>query len=121
MQRAIKQVKAQYVYSSEGVTSQAFWIGSMAMVDRWQRAFTLVDELEAVTPDDVRRVAETWFRPDQRTTGLLIPTDGETGADVMEAEDAISNRFRRFAWTGFSALPRARRRQAKRTTATSNG
>ena len=63
VQRAIKQVKALYVYSSEGVTSQAFWIGSMAMVDRWQRAFTLVDELEAVTPDDVRRVAETWFAP----------------------------------------------------------
>jgi zinc protease len=102
VRRAIKQVKAQYVYSSEGVTSQAFWLGSMAMVDRWQRAFTLIDELEAVTPDDVRRVAETWLRPDQRTTGLLIPTDGNAGAEA-EGDDVLS--FRRFAWTGFGALP----------------
>jgi zinc protease len=98
VERAIKQVKAQYVYSSEGVTSQAFAIGSMAMVDRWQRAFTLVDELEAVTPEDVRRVAETWLKPDQRTVGLLIPTDGSGGGAAVAAPAA----FRRFAFTGAS-------------------
>ncbi|MCC6703585.1 MAG: insulinase family protein, partial [Thermomicrobiales bacterium] len=100
--RAIKQVKAQYVYSSEGVTSQAFAMGNMAMVDRWQRAFTLIDELEAVTPEDVRRVAETWFNPEQRTVGLLIPTDGKSGGGgSVEAPAA----FRRFAFTGNGALP----------------
>jgi zinc protease len=100
--RAIKQVKAQYVYSNEGVTSQAFALGTMALVDRWERAFTLIDELEAVTPDDVRRVAETWFKPEQRTVGLLIPTDGNAGGrDGVESPAA----FRRFAFTGSNALP----------------
>jgi zinc protease len=98
--RAIKQVKAQYVYSNEGVTSQAFALGTMAMVDRWQRAFTLIDELESVTPDDVRRVAETWFRPEQRTVGQLIPTGGG-GGDHAEQSAA----FRMFAFTGSPALP----------------
>ena len=100
VKRAIKQVKAQYVYSGEGVTSQAYWLGSMAMVDRWQRAFTLVDELEAVTPDDVQRVAKEYLRPDQRTTGVLIPSDGSAGAD---SDDIAA--FRRFYWTGAPVLP----------------
>ena len=102
VERAIKQVKAQYVYSNEGVTSQAFALGNMAMVDRWQRAFTLIDELEAVTPADVRRVAETWYRTDQRTVGLLIPTDGPGGGNADVASPAA---FRSFAFTGQGALP----------------
>ena len=100
--RAIKQVKAQYVYSGEGVTSQAFWLGNMAMVDRWQRALTLIDEFEAVTPDDVQRVAKTYLVPDQRTVGVLIPTNGETGANIP---DPGPESFHRFAWSGFNALP----------------
>ncbi|CAN5630643.1 pitrilysin family protein [soil metagenome] len=100
--RAIKQVKAQYVYSGEGVTSQAFWLGSMAVVDRWQRALTLVDELEAVTPDDVQRVAKTYLRPDQRTTGLLIPSSGSSGGSADVEGPAA---FRRFFFTGAPVLP----------------
>ncbi|MEZ4624186.1 MAG: hypothetical protein R2843_05210 [Thermomicrobiales bacterium] len=94
VERAIKQVKAQYVYSNEGVTSQAFALGNMAMVDRWQRAFILIDELEAVTPADVRRVAETWYRSDQRTVGLLIPTDGPGGGNADVASPAAFRALR---------------------------
>ncbi len=100
--RAIKQVKAQYIYSGEGVSSQAFWLGSMAMVDKWQRAFTLVDELEAVTPDDVQRVAKTYLVPEHRTIGVLIPTNGSAGANAV---DPGPEAFNRFAWTGFGSLP----------------
>jgi zinc protease len=102
VKRAIKQVKAQYVYSGEGVTSQAYWLGSMAMVDRWQRAFTLVDELEAVTPDDVQRVAKTYLRPDQRTTGLLLPSNGSSGGGAVDEDVAA---YRRFYYTGAPVLP----------------
>jgi zinc protease len=100
--RAIKQVKAQYVFSSEGVTSQAYWLGSMAMVDHWGRAFTLIDELEAVTPDDVQRVARTYLRPDQRTTGVLIPSNGNGGGGADIESPAA---YRRAYWNGAGALP----------------
>ncbi|MBA3413799.1 MAG: insulinase family protein [Chloroflexia bacterium] len=85
--RAIKQVRAQYVYSAEGVTNQAFWIGQMEIVDRFDRADGLVDELAAVTAEDVRRVAATYFRPDQRTVGWLVPTTtgGASGTDIGDA------------------------------------
>ena len=47
--RALKQAKAQQVYSVEGVTNQAFWLGEMAIVDRAERAETILDEIERVT------------------------------------------------------------------------
>ena len=81
--RALKQVKAQYVYSAEGVTNRAFWLGQMEIVDTYQRADAFVGELEGVTPADVRRVAQTYLAPAGRTVGWLLP-DGEGGGDGGE-------------------------------------
>lgn len=87
--RARRQVRAQYVYSGEGVTNQAFWLGQMEIVDRWQRAATLVDELEAVTPDDLQRVARTWLRPEARTVGWLVPSAESGGQDADTSPDRL--------------------------------
>ena len=87
--RARRQVRAQYVYSGEGVTNQAFWLGQMEIVDRWQRAATLVDELEAVTPDDLQRVARAWLRPEARTVGWLVPSADSGGEDPDSGSDRL--------------------------------
>lgn len=89
--RATKQVNAQYVYSAEGVTNQAFWLGFMEIVDRAERADALVAELEAVAADDLQRVAAAYLQPDQRTVGWLVP-DGSNGARA-ERETAASPNF----------------------------
>jgi zinc protease len=81
--RALKQVKAQYVYSGEGVTNQAFWLGQMEMMGDYRRADTFVDEIERVTPADVQRVAATYFKPSQRTVAWLHPA--ETGGGSNDA------------------------------------
>jgi zinc protease len=84
--RAVKQVKAQYVYSGEGVTNQAFWLGQMELIGDYKRADTLVDEIERVTPADVQRVAKTYFAPARRTIGWLLPErDGGGTADLDPA------------------------------------
>ena len=67
--KARKQIRAQYVYSRETVTAQAFWQGQMEIIDHAGRMDTLSDELAAVTPEDVQRVAREWLRDDQRTVG----------------------------------------------------
>jgi zinc protease len=94
--KARKQIRAQYVYSNETVTAQAFWLGQMEIVDHAARVDTLADELEVVTPEDVRRVAQTWLNPSQRSIGWQLPEDGdasggaETGAvPVAEANHKI--------------------------------
>jgi len=83
VRRVAKQVRAQQVYSAEGVTNQAFWLGYLEIVDSWKRVDRLVDEIEAVTPEDVTRVVQTWLRPERKTTGWLVPT--ESGADASSA------------------------------------
>ncbi|HEY8447852.1 MAG TPA: pitrilysin family protein [Thermomicrobiales bacterium] len=94
--RAIKQVKAQYIYSAEGVTNQAFWLGQMEIVDSYQRALTLPEEIERVTPEDVRRVAATYLIPTNRTVGWVLPEGSGSGAAMDEEEDEMQAAVPRF-------------------------
>jgi zinc protease len=106
--RALKQVKAQFVYSAEGVTNQAYWLGQMEIVDTWRRADTLAEELEAVTPDDVRRVARTYLQETQRTVGWLLPESESGGAEEDAAPDAAALPRRWWAFSdGQASIPAA--------------
>ncbi len=73
LEKAIKQTKAQFAYSSESVTNQAYWLGFSEMIadSDWFDAWLL--NLEAVTADDVQRVAQTWFSRSQQTVGWYLP------------------------------------------------
>lgn len=88
--RALKQVKAQYVYSNEGVTNQAFWLGQMELVSDYSRATSFIDEIERVTPADVQRIAQTYLTRRNRTVGWLIPdASGGGAAEPEEARAAV--------------------------------
>ncbi len=73
LDKAIKQTKAQFAFSSESVTNQAYWLGFSEMIadsdwfDGW-----LVN-LEAVTAADIQRVAQTWFSRNKQTVGWYLP------------------------------------------------
>ena len=73
LQKAIKQSKAQFAYSSESVTNQGFWLGYASIVADigWFEGF--LDSLTAVTVEDVTRVAHTYLRKQNRTVGRYIP------------------------------------------------
>ncbi|MGC4107489.1 MAG: pitrilysin family protein [Thermomicrobiales bacterium] len=71
--KARKQIRAQYVYANESVTSQAFWLGQMEIVDRAARVDDLAAEFEAVTPEDVQRVARQYLVPNNRVVGWQLP------------------------------------------------
>ncbi len=73
--RFIKQVRAQLVYGSESVTSQAYLLGMWEMLDSYRRLETLMDELSAVQLDDVLRVARTYLSERRRVVGHFIPTE----------------------------------------------
>ncbi|NRB09706.1 MAG: peptidase M16 [Richelia sp.] len=42
----------------------------------WRNLFKQIDALEAVTANDVQRVAKATFTPENRTVGKLLPQDG---------------------------------------------
>jgi zinc protease len=71
--RAIRQLRAQWAYAQESVTSQAYWLGSLALVAPERDPDTFIDEIEAVTAADVQRVAQTYLTARRRTVGWLIP------------------------------------------------
>lgn len=87
LQKAIKQTKAQFAYSSESVTYQAYWLGfseilaNTEWLERWQ------ENLTAVTGADVQRVANHYFAQDKQTVGWYVPeltTDNDNAADEAE-------------------------------------
>ncbi len=70
-----KQVRAQVAYSGESVTSQALSLGLWEVLDSYTRIDSLLDELGAVTADDVLRVAQTYLIENNCTIGHFIPTE----------------------------------------------
>jgi zinc protease len=89
LERALRQLEAQFVYSSEGMTNQAYWLGLWEIVDGWKRAASLPEEIRSVTAEDVRRVAQRYLVPERRTAGWLEPLAGEAAAAGSSAEAGL--------------------------------
>lgn len=85
--RAIKQLRAQFAYACESVTSQAYWLGALHTVAPGVDPDTFIDRIAAVTADDVLRVASQYLAPHRVTTGWLEPTIQTVApaADVIPA------------------------------------
>ncbi|MGQ9833728.1 MAG: M16 family metallopeptidase [Candidatus Villigracilaceae bacterium] len=78
--RAIKQARALFAYGSENITNQAFWLGHAEMFASYEWFLNYLQRLAAVTPEDVQRVAQTYFRPQNRVVGVYLPTGDERKA-----------------------------------------
>jgi zinc protease len=73
--RAVKQARALFAYGTESITNQAFWMGFAEMFASYDWFLGYLDSLAAVTPEDVQRVARTYFRPRNRIVGIYVPTE----------------------------------------------
>ena len=71
--RAVRQARAKQAIGLEGVTAQAMWLGFLDIAHTWRAAQTFTDRLKEVSPQDVQRAAQTYLRPEKRTTGWFIP------------------------------------------------
>ncbi len=110
LQRAQKQMRAQYTYSSEGVTNQAYRLGQMEIVATPERAESLLADIEAVTPEDIQQVANRYLGTDNRTVGWLLPA--EPGSGSVQAETptpAAMYDIGRYRFWGIGGLPESDR------------
>ncbi len=73
LEKAIKQTKAQFAYSNESVTYQAYWLGFSAVVADLAWLDGWLTRLAAVTSEDVQRVAQTYFTRSRQTVGWYLP------------------------------------------------
>ena len=67
----------QDAYGSESITNQGFWLGFTEMFASYQWFSEYLDNLAAVTPEDVQRVAQTYLRPQNRVLGTYLPASKE--------------------------------------------
>ncbi len=79
--RALKQARALFAYNSESITGQAFWLGYSEMLADAAWAAGYLDHLAAVTPAAVQRIAQTYWRPQQRVVGLYLPQGNRPPAE----------------------------------------
>jgi zinc protease len=56
----------------------------------WRLLFLTRDRIKGVTLDDVKRVAGLYIKPDNRTTGVFIPTDKPERAEIPKTPDVES-------------------------------
>jgi len=77
VERAIKQARAIFAYGSENITNQAAWLGFSEMFASYDWFLNYLDNLSAVTPQDVLRIAQRYLRPERRVIGTYIPQPDE--------------------------------------------
>jgi zinc protease len=85
-EKVLKQTRAQYVYSEDGVGNHGYRLGMLDVVASWRMYETFLQNLENVSKDDVQRVAEKYLAETNRTVGWFVPTNAASnGSGVPSA------------------------------------
>lgn len=97
-QAAVDRAKANMAKNLDlGMTntqSVALYLTEWAAIGDWRLLFMARDRLQAVTPEDVRRVAATYLKPSNRTVGIFSPTAKPDRAEIPstpEVTAAVAN------------------------------
>lgn len=73
LQRAKSQINAQTAFTRDGTYSVASNLNEAIALGDWTYYTTFLKKIENVSIDDIRRVANTYLKEDQSTTGFFIP------------------------------------------------
>ena len=91
LEKAARQSRAQFIYSSDSVSSQAYLLGFLESIYSADMYDEVLDRLAAVSAEDVQRVARTYLTRENRTVGWFIPTEEAPAQENgVEDYDAIS-------------------------------
>ncbi len=78
IERAIKQAKALFAYSSENISNQAFWLGYSEMFASYDWFDHYIDHLSLVTPENVISAAQKYLSHESRVVGFYTPQESQT-------------------------------------------
>lgn len=74
LQKAKNQVEANYLFEQDSIFRRAMLLGTAETAGAgWRYIADYVDQVRAVTKEDVQRVARAYLTEDTRTIGILVP------------------------------------------------
>lgn len=73
LQKAKNQIEAAFMFHQDSVFSLARQVASYEIVGGWQSINAYLPGIQAVTLEDIQRVARKYFTVENRTVGILIP------------------------------------------------
>jgi len=79
LQRAKNQLETGFIYGQDSMFYQGMLLAYHEIADKWQRIRDYIPAIRKVTAEDVRRVANAYLRPEQRTVGFLRPKAANAG------------------------------------------
>ena len=73
VERAVKQAKALFVYGSDNITNQAFWLGYAPSFADYSWFTSYIERLQSIKIEDVVKIAQKYLSPNQRVVGFYNP------------------------------------------------
>ena len=121
VKRAQQQIEVQVIRSRDGTYPFANSLGESVASTNWKWFLDYVDNVKAVTADDVKRVAASYLTPDHATVGWFVPVPSAPKQAPMAAAPAPPATAPKAASAASTEAPKAastgsRRPFAERTT-----
>jgi zinc protease len=73
LSRAKNQIEAAFVYQEDSIHQRASMLARFELIGGFALKESFVAKIRAVTAADLTRVARTWFGPDKKSVGVLLP------------------------------------------------
>ncbi len=73
------QLESSFIYSQDSLFAQAMLLARHEVALSWKATDDYLPSIRKVTPEDIRRVAQQYLIPDNRTVGILVPLPSKEG------------------------------------------
>jgi zinc protease len=71
--RAKNQTEAGFVFQEDSIFRRATLLAQFELIGGYAKKDEFMRSIRALTPADLQRVAKTWFPPDLKNVGILLP------------------------------------------------
>ncbi len=96
-EKAFNQLKAKLSYEDESVTEQAHQLGYYETISSYKLYYSLLDSLNQVKREDIKRVAEKYLNEDLRTVGWYIPRKDEKTLSSGSSEGSSKSYYKSYS------------------------
>ena len=73
LEKAKNQLEATFVFGQDSLFRQAMLLAQNEIAGGWKSIDDYLPSIRSVSAADIQRVANRYFTPDNRTTGILVP------------------------------------------------